>query len=253
MRRSSALALALTLLAPACAAAEPICRELVFDGAPFTVCTAPRDTEARLVLDDADGERVGTLDRAMTLAAKTGRPLMAMNAGMYHEDRAPVGLYIEDGETRAPLQAKPGPGNFGMVPNGVFWSDGTTLQVNETLSYAERGATPDFATQSGPMLVIDGALHPRFMADSESRKRRNGVGVSDTSVHFAISDAPVNFHHFARLFRDELGATNALFLDGSVSRIIAPETGRAERGGPFGPIVVLMAPSENTPSVEETP
>jgi uncharacterized protein YigE (DUF2233 family) len=90
------------------------------------------------------------------------------------------------------------------------------------------------------MLVIEGALHPRFRPDSNSRKRRNGVGIVDDKVVFAISDAPVTFHHFGRLFRDELGADNALFLDGSISRIYAPELDRSERGSDLGPMVVIV-------------
>ena len=46
-----------------------------------------------------------------------------------------------------------------------------------------------FATQSGPMLVIDGALHPAFIVNSNDRKPRNGVGVlSPQEVHFVITE-----------------------------------------------------------------
>ena len=225
---------------PACAAdaeTPATCREVRFDGAPFVVCEAPRDADIALVLYGKDGAPLRTLDAA--IGAAGGGIRMAMNAGMYHADRAPVGLYVERGEEAAPIVLREGPGNFGLLPNGVFWSDGERVHVTESRAYAESEHTPDFATQSGPMLVIDGALHPRFKRDSESRKRRNGVGVGGDTVWFAISDAPVNFHHFARLFRDGLGAENALFLDGTVSRIHAPELDRAERGGEFGPMVVL--------------
>ena len=222
------------------ALAVPHCREIVFDAAPFTVCEFARDADVRLLLEDADGVPFGTLTRAVDSLPPGERALMATNAGMYHADQRPVGLFVQNGEERAPLVRRPGPGNFGLVPNGVFWSDGTRVHVTETLAYAAREPDARFATQSGPMLVVDGALHPRFRPDSESRKRRNGVGVNGDAVMFAISDAPVTFHHFARLFRDELGADNALFLDGTVSRIISPDTGRRERGGTFGPIAVVV-------------
>ena len=80
-----------------------------------------------------------------------------------------------------------------------------------------RDRSPDaiFATQSGPMLVIDGDLHPALIEGSSDRTWRTGVGLSsDGQVHFAISQRHVNFHDFARLFRDELSCDNALFLDG---------------------------------------
>ena len=243
--RALALAAALAACAlPACAAegdAGATCREVRFDAAPFVVCEAPRNAAIHLVLDGHDGERLRTLERAR--AQVGGEARMAMNAGMYHRDRSPVGLYVQDGVEAAPLVLREGPGNFGLLPNGVFWSDGTRVHVTESRAFAGGEHAPDFATQSGPMLVIDGALHPRFLPDSESRKRRNGVGVGGDTVWFAISDAPVTFHHFGRLFRDGLGADNALFLDGTVSRIHAPEVDRAETGGDFGPMVVLSAPT----------
>ena len=89
------------------------------------------------------------------------------------------------------------------------------------------------------MLVIDGALHPRFLIDSDSRYVRNGVGVSPDgqTAWFAISDRAVTFHEFGRLFRDGLGARDALYFDGSVSRLYAPALNRADFGRRLGPII----------------
>jgi uncharacterized protein YigE (DUF2233 family) len=97
-----------------------------------------------------------------------------------------------------------------------------------------------FATQSGPMLVIDGAIHPAFIVDSNDRKPRNGVGVSSqTEVHFVITKGWVNFYEFARFVRDGLGCRNALYLDGgeapmrrnstATTRPAMPATGRSSR------------------------
>ncbi len=210
-----------------------------FDAAPFIVCEFDRDADVRLRLYGDDGAPLGDFDN---LAADLGdEAVMMMNAGMYHPDRRPVGYYVEDGTQAAPLLTGASAGNFGMLPNGVFWSDGERVSVTETLAFQALEAEPAFATQSGPMLVIDGALHPRFNLESESRRRRNGVGVSEDALFFAISDAPVNFHHFARLFRDGLGVGDALYLDGTISMIRAPEIYRSERGGQLGPMVAVMA------------
>ena len=94
------------------------------------------------------------------------------------------------------------------------------------------------------MLVNDGALHPRFLVDSDSVYIRNGVGVSadGKTAYFAISDSRVTFHQFARLFRDVLNTPNALYLDGSISRLYAPELGRHDRGLPLGPIIGTVVP-----------
>ncbi len=129
-----------------------------------------------------------------------------------------------------------------MKRNGVFYFGEGSAGVIESGAFARRGLKPKFATQSGPMLVIDGHLHPRFLADATSRYRRNGVGVAGSRVIFALADTPVTLHEFARVFRDVLKTPNALYLDGSISRIYAPELGRADFGMPMGPIVAVSAP-----------
>ncbi|WP_298913794.1 phosphodiester glycosidase family protein [uncultured Algimonas sp.] len=220
-------------------ATEPVCKRILFEDVAHIVCDVARDARISLHLRGEDGETLGRFDAVA--AQLDGPALMMMNGGMYHADRAPVGLYIEDGDTVTQLVTQAGPGNFGLLPNGVFWNDGERAHVTETLAFDATDAEPDFATQSGPMLVIDGALHPRFLPDSDSRKRRNGVGIAGERVVFAISDAPVTFYHFGRLFRDALGADNALYLDGSISRIRAPELGRDEGGGMLGPVIALTA------------
>ena len=238
--RNSAALLAL-LFAPVAAGADP-CRAISFEDTPFTVCEARAQDDLRLWLNDAEGALIGTPERLEAQLAPGERLVFAMNAGMYHADRRPVGLFIEDGEERAGIVTNEGPGNFGMLPNGVFCI-GDTLSVVESREYSSAPPKCRHATQSGPMLVIDGALHPRFLPDSDSLHIRNGVGVSEDgqTAWFAISDAPVTFHRFARLFRDELGTPNALYFDGSVSRLIAPKAGRADTGAPMGPIVGLVA------------
>ena len=211
-----------------------------FEGVPYSYCAVPPEqTELRVWHTAPDGLIFGTFDRLRRAVEDDGKTLtFAMNGAMYHEDRAPVGLYIEEGEERVALVTRAGPGNFGLLPNGVFCVSPRGVRVVETLRFAAERPACDFATQSGPMLVIDGALHPRFLPDGTSENIRNGVGVrADGTTIFAISDAPVNFHRFARLFRDALGTPNALYIDGKVSRLYAPALGRRDIGFPLGPIV----------------
>jgi uncharacterized protein YigE (DUF2233 family) len=249
--RFSALVLALL---PACAAPPAqACAPLTFDGAPYTVCRfATASADIRLFLNGPDGAPYGQFDRLAGQLESKGKSLaFAMNGGMYHDDRRAVGLYVEEGHQVAPLVRSAGPGNFGMLPNGVFWLDGSVAGIAETSAYAARfpASQPRFATQSGPMLVLDGALHPDFNENGPSRKRRNGVGLSadGSTVYFAISDAPVNFHSFARLFRDHLGTPNALYLDGVVSRLYAPGLQRDESGLDMGPIVAVVESRTEAP------
>lgn len=221
------------------------CRELAFEGTSYAVCEAAAGEDLRLYLDDDGGARIGTFERLARILAAEGRAIVfAMNAGMYHPDRRPVGLYVEEGREISRLVTASGPGNFGLVPNGVFCIRDEGFAVIESRVFAADPPDCRFATQSGPMLVIGGTLHPRFLADSDSRYIRNGVGVPADGRHatFVISGAPVNFHTFARLFRDALGLPDALYFDGNISRLHAPALGRDDFGFPMGPIVALAAP-----------
>lgn len=247
-------ALALLTGSPATAAQiEPAnlaypCTHETYEGASYTTCRFDRDEPGlRLYLNDETGTPFGdftTLDAR--LQEDNDTLIFAMNAGMYHEDRSPVGLYIEDGQQLARLQTGEGYGNFHLLPNGVFYIQDGEAHVAETSAYQSASPAPDFATQSGPMLVINGELHPRFRADSTSFKRRNGVGVDEETgkLYFVLSDGWVNFYSFGVLFRDHLGCENALFLDGSISRLYDAATGRNDPGLMMGPIVAIIQPKE---------
>ena len=241
MIRALAPALGLAWLALAAPVQALDCRDVAFEGLPYTICeVSPREEPLRLFLNDASGRPYGSFE---AVEEEHGPLAFAMNAGMYHADRRPVGLYRQDSEELAPLVTQPGPGNFGMLPNGLLCLSAEGAFVVETLAYAEGARACDSATQSGPMLVIDGELHPRFLPDSDSRHIRNGVGTSPDGARavFAISRRPVTFHEFGRLFRDGLGLPDALYFDGNVSRLHAAPLGRSDMGSHMGPIVGLLA------------
>ncbi len=211
------------------------------DRGDFTVCSVDATTEdLRLFHANASGQIYGSFD---AIEEDIGPLEFAMNAGMYHQDRSPVGLYLDHGRETNGLVTSEGPGNFGMLPNGVFCIGDRFARVFESLLYAAEEPDCAYATQSGPMLLIDGKLHPRFIADSPSRYFRNGVGVSEdgTTAHFVISRKPVNFWEFAEFFRDGLGVANALYFDGKVSRLYAPDIDRNDAGFQMGPIVGVVA------------
>ena len=241
--RARLAALALALWPAGCATAEPACRAVSFEGIPFTVCEAEAGDDLRLFQTAPDGRPYGSFARVNDALAAEGRVLaFAMNAGMYHPDRHPVGLMIEDGETRAALVTGASDGNFGLLPNGVFCIGEDGFRVIETRAFAAGRPACRHASQSGPMLVIGGALHPRFLVDSDSRYIRNGVGVSEDGQRavFAISDRAVTFHQFGRFYRDALGLRDALYFDGSISRLHDAGARRSDWGATMGPIVGLV-------------
>ena len=91
--RASILALCLSAGLAAGAAGAATCREVVFEGEGYAVCEAAPGEDLRLYLDDPEGVRIGTFDRLGAMLEGQGRRLVfAMNAGMYHPDRRPVGL-----------------------------------------------------------------------------------------------------------------------------------------------------------------
>ena len=222
------------------------CRNLEHDGNSYSICEVdPANDELRLFLEDERGSvygHFGNVDSALKGRGK--RLAFAMNAGMYHDDRRPVGHYREDGKEVQRLITSAGPGNFGLLPNGVFCIRPGRADVIESRRFKRQRPECRDATQSGPMLVIDGALHPRFLPDSTSRYIRNGVGSSADGrrVVFAISNNVVTFHEFGRLFRDALRLPQALYFDGNVSRLHAPQLGRSDAGFQLGPIVGVVAP-----------
>jgi len=243
MRRSGSAALIVALCHVFGAKpAEAACAPKSFDGAKFTVCAFdPRHDDIRLFLGGPDGKPYGSLAALATALKANGERLMfAMNAGMFEQDQSPVGLYVENRRKLHAADTRAGPSNFHLKPNGVFWVGDGVAGVTETARFLADPPAARYATQAGPMLVVDGKIHPKIKPDGASEKIRNGVGACGGAVVFAIADEPVNFDRFARLFRDGLSCPNALFLDGSVSSLYAPELNRDDELTPIGPIVGVV-------------
>jgi len=226
------------------------CRGLAYAGNSATVCTF--DTRRHKISlrwrqpDDTPFASLYALRSSINQVGETF--LFAMNGGMYHDDLSPVGYYVEQRRKLKNANTRPGPGNFHMRPNGIFYLEGRRAGVMETRAFLKRNRRPDFATQSGPMLVIGGRIHPIFKPDSTSRKYRNGVGVTADghTVHFAISNRPITFYAFAKLFQIKLKTPNALFLDGgSVPQMISSTVSRASFA-PVGPIVAVTKRRSDT-------
>ncbi|MEP9371395.1 phosphodiester glycosidase family protein [Mesorhizobium sp. KR1-2] len=234
------------VVGPQVAVALPApCRDLSFEGTDHIVCEIDlRSYDIGLFHKGAEGKPYRSLRNFDAAMSGQGRqPLLSMNAGMYHEDLSAVGLLVEDGRQTSPIDLSSGIGNFFMKPNGVFSvrADGTAA-ITESGAYAAAPPADAFATQSGPLLVIDGQLHPRFEENGSSRYIRNGVGVRDPqTVVLAISRQPVSFGSFGRLFRDALACPNALYFDGAISALSNGKDMIIGGAYPVGPILAVFA------------
>lgn len=254
MRDLAPIILAILALAgcdgePAAAPPSPVpasrsaCEPRLFEGSSFTVCKFDAATDRlEIVVDGGTATPLRSFAALVQwLGRRAGQVRFAVNAGMFDEEGNAIGLFVEDGQQRRRLNRRSGSGNFHLLRNGVF-AQGQDGRVHVVASdrFEARIPRPKWATQSGPMLVLDGKLHPRFDADGPSRLIRNGVGVSGPrTAWFAISEEGVSFGRFARLFRDELGCDHALFLDGSVSSLWDPGAGRRDDVAPLGPMIVV--------------
>lgn len=220
---------------------ESACRTVIFENTPLTDCIAiPERHRIATALAGEDGANF----RSLATFAKSRDPLavaFAVNAGMFDEGGDPIGYFVQGGKRLKELNTADGPGNFHMKPNGVFFGTGDTWDIRTTDDFLKNvSERPDFGTQSGPMLVVDGKLHPEISANGPSLAIRNGVGIDERGrAHFVISSAPISFGRLARFYRDELKVRNALYLDGNVSQLWNPATERLDGGAPIGPILVI--------------
>lgn len=207
-----------------------------------TVCRVDiRKAHLQLFLRDDSGQPIKRFDRlAAMLKSRDQKLVFAMNAGMYHADFSPVGLFVADGRELFPINTNNGSGNFFLKPNGVFVITETGARVVETSEYSQIKERVTLATQSGPLLVHSGKIHPVFNANSESRLIRNGVGIpSPDAVVFVITEEPVNFHEFAIFFRDTLHCPDALFLDGTVSSLYSTKLTRSDAKVDLGTFIAI--------------
>jgi uncharacterized protein YigE (DUF2233 family) len=228
--------LTIFLCSQSASAASP-CIERSYQGVSYVICTVDlRAYLVRLFWKDQQQQPYAGFDH-LPRKVEDGPIVFAMNAGMYEEDLSPVGLYVEDGKILRPANRKSGSGNFYLKPNGVLYITGQDAGIATTDRFVSERSRVDFATQSGPMLVIDGRTNPRIKPGSTSAKIRNGVGIRDQHILvFAISEEPVSFWNFAQLFRVGLHSRSALFLDGNISSLYAPALHRSDTLYPLGPI-----------------
>jgi uncharacterized protein YigE (DUF2233 family) len=196
----------------------------------------------RLCWRDDDGSLFGNPARlSERLGRKGERVIFATNAGIFDPTRKPVGLHIENGEKLVKLNQADGTGNFFLKPNGVFFISKAHARICESGEFPAVADQIQLATQSGPLLVRGGKEHPAFDPNSTNRKIRSGVGVTSSGdVYFVLSEERVTFHELAALFRDRLGCSDALYLDGEISKFYGPAFGWNDGSGEFAGMLAIV-------------
>lgn len=184
-----------------------------------------------------EGKNYKNFQSLKTELAKQHKNLIfAMNGGMFKKDFSPQGLYIENSKFLSKLDTlQNGYGNFYMQPNGVFYITDNNAYIIKSKENIDSNVK--YATQSGPMLIVEGELHPKFRKFSKNIHIRNGVGIlPNGNLLFAMSKEKVNFYNFATFFKKN-GCQNALYLDGFVSKMYLPTKHWEQLDGNFGVII----------------
>lgn len=214
-----------------------------FRNQQFEVFTVKDFSKLVFGYKDSLGNQLNTFKKLKAFEKSKGNELyFAVNGGMFTKSFEPQGLYIQDKNEIQSIDLDSAHGNFYLLPNGVFGIDTKlpfVVETNDFTSITEK-RYPTFATQSGPLLVIGDSIHPAFNEGSKNKHIRNGVGINDAGeVVFVISNQKTNFYDFALLFRDELNCSNALYLDGAISKMYNEETNRTE-DGKFGVMIGVI-------------
>ena len=192
----------------------------------------------KLYWKDENNQPIKSLGNLKNFLTKNKQELLfAMNAGMYQTNNAPLGLFIQENKRITALNKRSGNGNFYLKPNGVFYiSMDNKATICKTEDFVDNGKIK-YATQSGPMLVIDGKIHAAFAPGSTNLNIRNGVGIlPNNELIFAMSKTGISFYDFANYFKN-LGCKNALYLDGYVSRTYLPAKNWLQVDGDFAVMI----------------
>lgn len=242
MNLSISVLLSFTILASSAA------NETTYRGVRYTVARFdPEKTELKIFWRNEDKTPYMTYKNLQ--AALPERILFFINGGIFATGYTPLGLYVEEGKELVPLNEKDAPGNFFLKPNGVFFIDTDGKPgVLETGDFAKAGKNVRLATQSGPLLLNKGKVHPKFNENSPNRLIRNGVGVDRQGNILFIATVREqekfgNLWEFATLFRDQFDCPNALFLDGDISSLLIKPTG-TERTSGFASMLVVLEKKE---------
>lgn len=193
------------------------------------------------------GEWIKTINRLKNYLSLQNKTLIfATNGGMFNQNFNPVGLYIENGKELFHINLGDGKGNFFLKPNGIFYiNKWGGAGIIESSVYPKIKGKLKYATQSGPLLLLNDQINKNFGKNSQNKYIRNAVGIiNKDSVVFVISKNPVNFYDLAMFFKEEFNCKNALYLDGFISEMYLPELGLTKTKNEFSILINVTTKSK---------
>lgn len=204
-----------------------------------TYTLKPQTEQVKMYWQKENGEAYGSLRSLLASIDNDGRVQMAMNGGIYDKEYAPLGLYVENGEQKVGLNLASGGGNFFIRPGGVFYVKGKRYGIARLKAFKSLKGV-DFAVQSGPILIENGAINSRLKPSVESHKIRNGVGITDSGdVVFMMSQQGSNFYDFACYAKSKLKIRQMLYLDGTISKMYQKGKGVPLQYHPFVTMITV--------------
>lgn len=221
-------------------------RQYRYQQVNINTCTIDLQQDTlRMYWKDPEGKLFGTFSALRSWLRPQGKDVLcATNAGIYDKEHRPLGLYVEGGVTLRKLNTRRGAyGNFYLQPNGVFIVEEGRAHIVDTAavdSDRERWLSQAvYATQSGPLMLLNGEINAAFDPASINLFVRNAVCIDPAQkVILAIARNPISFHDFALFLRDRLRCVDALYLDGNISRMYP--TLEADIGPAFGAIIAVV-------------
>ena len=219
-------------------------REVVINENILSYVINPKTQNLKFYWKDKNDNNFKSFKNLQLNLQKENKELIfATNGGMFKKDFSPQGLYIENGKILNKLDTiKNGYGNFYMQPNGIFYiTDKNKPVICTSKDFLQNVFTENnqikYATQSGPLLLIDGKIHSKFNKGSKNINIRNGVSVlPNGNLLFAMSKEKINFYDFAMFFKNN-ACKSALYLDGFVSKTYLPSKNQIQLDGNFGVII----------------
>lgn len=200
----------------------------------------PSKENIGLFLKNSNNKPYASLNTLKEELTKNNKQILfAMNAGMYMENLMPLGLYIEDSKTIRKLnEAKNKYGNFYIEPNGVFFKTTNSFHIVSREKYQIISKNNiSFATQSGPLLIIDGGINSNITKLTGSTTRNAACINDEKDLILTISTKSVTFSELANHLKNNLHCQNAIFLDGGISDYLDTNHNGLIRG--LGPLIAI--------------